>query len=232
MKKKRPRRAGPWSMLAGVLMAIVFFSACADEEDAAVPPSVEAAGEHAEGAYEAVFAGDWGGAHILADSLDADVRAMESELGQTEAAESQISTPLLDLGTALASRARPDALRFSNEITRRVALFEAAYRPALPVGIALLDCYGREVQWLSETNDIGSMDRAVGGLRGVWDATRATVESRDGGGTEARAFEELVRQAEATTGQEGTAAFESLSVRILDQVDALEGLFPTGESPD
>ncbi len=104
---------------------------------------------------------------VLADSLDADARAMEPEVGEAEAATSDLSTPSLDLGTALASRARPEALRFSNEITRQVALFVATYHPAVPLGIALLDFYGREVQSLSETNDVVSIDRAPGGLRGA-----------------------------------------------------------------
>jgi len=216
----------------GAVATTICLAACSGDEGSTVPRALEAAGDHGEGAYEQIFADAWAAAHIQVDSLAADLGAVDRAVAGQAATKAELRSDLSDLEAAVASRDRHEALRLSNDVTRIAAHLSAPYHPPLPVGITLLDYYGRVLQLQAEAQDDGALTRAVAGLQGAWDTIRPAVEARPGGAAEAEAFGALVGLAGATTGPTAPATFKTLSGRILDGVDEVERLFPLAEAPD
>lgn len=194
-----------------------------------VPAPLDGLGHHAEGAYETIFADNWTDAQAQLDTLAQDVASVEmAELGPAPAME-ELSRQQDNLGSAVRAQDRIVGLRAANEMTRLVAELTEPYDTPIPVGITLLDYYGRALQLAAETGSATELDMSTSGLRQVWNDVQPTVRARPGGAAAASKFDELVAQTQAIATPK---AVGPLALRVLDEVDVLEQLFPAAETPD
>lgn len=203
--KGRSRR-----ILTLVTAILVVAAACRS----AVPSAIDAVGHHAENAYDMVRANDWAKARASVDSLEA---AVVADSG-TRAA---IGPTTQQLRGAVAGRDRHAALVAANRLTEIGARMSERYAPAVPADVTLLDYYGRELEIWAASSDLAKLRETGNAITDTWEALRARVEQR-GGTTEATRFGGLVHR----IGQARTVSeFAALATPILDEVDALEGVF-------
>jgi len=228
---KRHSRPGA-QLMASISALTVSLLAVACSEPTApnpVPDALEAASAHSENLYEHVFTEDWAGATAQADSLSQDLAELAAQGIGGASRRAELESLLATTDAALSQRNRFGTLQGANEMTRVTATMTGTFGPAVPVEITLLDYYGRVLQTEAEATDPVALTSGVNGLRTTWDAIRGKVEKQKNGMAAAADFEALVLQSEATA---EPASFVDLSVRILDEVDVLEQLFPTTDIPD
>jgi hypothetical protein len=103
----------------------------------------------------------------------------------------------------------------------RIANLTAPYHPTVPVEVARLDYYGRELEIWSGARDTTHLKDTAEGIRREWDAVSAAATARSR--TVARRFGALVARVERAR---APAEYGRLATPILDEVDALENAFP------
>ena len=193
-----------------------------------VPPAVAGVGHHAENAYDAAKIGNWAYGTATVDSLRAVVGQLpdstSTELAKLGSLRDTLGVTLGMLEKAMSSRDSTRAMHAANRITELGARLSEPYGPSTPVGVTLLDFYGRELElWggtSAKTADEKLRDVAAS-IRRTWDATRPQLLAK-GGEKEAARFDSLaVRVGSAKT----RAEYVGLSALILDQVDNLEKVF-------
>lgn len=193
-----------------------------------VPPAVAAIGHHAENAYDAAKTGNWTYGKATVDSL----RTAAGQLPDSSSAELAHLKPLRDtmgitlgaLERAMNSRDSIQAMHSANKLTELGARLSDPYGPRTPVGVTLLDYYGRELELWGGTraNTSDEKLKAVSAaIRRTWDATRPQLLAK-GGAVEAARFDSLVTKVGIAKTR---AEYVTLSTSVLDQVDNLEKVF-------
>lgn len=225
-------RAPRWRAvaLATLAAATLAGTACgrgATEPD--LPSPIAAVAHHGENVYDAARATDWPRAASSLDSLQRGATGIGAVEGVHDTLRTQLVAQLDTLSSAVTTRDRFGSLRSANELTRLAAEATRPFSPSLPVEVTLLDYDGRLLELWSEQNDPGKLRSSTALMRRTWDAVRGRVESRPGGQGAAASFDALVMRAEAAT---TVADYAAVAPRILDEVDALERLFPAPEKPD
>lgn len=239
MRNTRQRQPAPgerghgplrWRAVAAVLMAATLGTACARGATTPdVPFPLAAIAHHGENLYDAARATDWLRAGASLDSLQQEGTGIGTIAGVSESLRAQLVDQLVTVSGAVAARDRFGTLQSANELTRLAAEATRPFEPSMPVEVTLLDYEGRLLELRAEQNDLPQLRTSTALLRQTWEAVRGRVEARRGGPAAAASFEALVARAEAAT---AVPEYAVLATRILDEVDALERLFPVAEKPD
>lgn len=179
-----------------------------------VPPAIEAVGHHAENAYDMTKMNDWAKARASVDSLDV-------ALAADSATRAAVDSTLQQLRGAIAGRNGRSGMVAANRLTEIGARLSERYAPAVPVDVTLLDYYGRELEIWAASRDLPKLRETGNAISSTWESLRARVEQR-GGTAEAMRFGELVQRVrQART----VPDYAALATPILNEVDALEGVF-------
>jgi hypothetical protein len=180
----------------------------------ALPPpaaATEEIGHYAENLYDWGRAGDW-------TKAQSDLTSLKSALVTLKNTGAIIDLHGADELAATIEKAvqtrQSRALMHAAEISRQ-------FHPKVPVEVALLDYYGRELELWSEEGNAAKLNETRTKLRETWDAVRPAVVAK-GGKTEAAQFDALITQ---LTGAKTPKDFAGTAKPILDSVDALENVF-------
>ena len=178
-------------------------------------------GAQAEAVYDKVRLGDWAAASHALDSAMAVVRIT----GHASTPDDSLAfdPPIRLLRDRLTARDRSGVLSAANRLTEIAARRSADLALSVPIEIALLDFYGREMQIAADANDIPGSRRVASALRDVWARVRPQMDRHDGA-EERMAFDVLVVRSNSATTDIDVA---SLAQQILDAVDGIESLFKT-----
>ncbi len=134
---------------------------------------------------------------------------------------SMVRKQLQPIETAIKGRDRRALMHMANDLTRRGSEMLRPYSPAVPVDVALLDYYGREIEMAAAENDLPRLQATRGSIESIWSSLRESVTKR-GGEPAAIRFDALVK----TLGEARTATeFGATATPILDEVDSLETVF-------
>ncbi|MEZ5425770.1 MAG: hypothetical protein R2747_05870 [Pyrinomonadaceae bacterium] len=182
-----------------------------------IPAVLTDAGEFSENIYDAVKAGDWKTANIKMDELKDSAQKIPS--GKTGPYD--FGAMIMRLEKALAARNKTASLIEANRLTLEAANLTADYKTLIPVEVARLDFYGRELEIWSSAGDEAKLKETARLIRQNWNAIKTKTEEK-GGKKEAVAFESLVVKTEAA---KDPAEFAKLASPILDEVDNLERVF-------
>lgn len=193
-----------------------------------VPPAIAAVGHHAENAYDAAKMGNWTYGNATADSLRMAVGQLpggnSGELAQLASLRDTVGIMLGRLERAVNSQDSITAMRAANKLTELGVRLSEPYGPRIPVGVTLLDFYGREMELWGGTSgrDADEKLRDVSAaIRRTWDITRPQLLAK-GGAVEAARFDSLVTKVGSARTR---AEYLALSTPVLDQVDFLENVF-------
>lgn len=180
----------------------------------APPQALVDAAEYAENLYDMAKAKDWVAAKARFDQLKSAVA------GLPPARTLEIKQDMEKLEKAITAKAQSTAQREANAITLRTAELQRDYKVEVPVEIAKLDYYGRELEVWSGQDNAEKLKATAGEMRSTWEQVRAAVEARDQ--AEARKFADLVAKVEAAR---SVAEYRQLAKPVLDEVDNLEKAF-------
>jgi hypothetical protein len=203
-----------------VLSMMGFDAYAASMTGASVPKSMADAAEYGENVYDYAKAKDWKRADATMRPLMEAARKMHAEVAGRNTAQGRVDNTIATLGRAVTAKDQQTAMREANEVTRAVAEMTGAYRPTVPVAVARLDYYGRELEIWAQAQDVSRLQATAVAMRREWDALRPRLNTR--GGAQARKFESLVAQVEAA---KAPAEYARLAKSVLDEVDNLEKVF-------
>jgi hypothetical protein len=188
----------------------------------ALPPPVAATedvGHYAENLYDWGRAGDWTKAQSDLTSLKSAVATLKNTGAIIDLhGADELATTIEKAVQAHQSRALMHA---ANEMTRAAAEISRQFHPKVPIEVALLDYYGRELELWSEEGNAAKLNETRVKLRETWDAVRPALVAK-GGNTEAAQFDALITR---LTGAKTPKDFAATAKPILDSVDALENAF-------
>lgn len=185
----------------------------------AVPAAIHAIAERGEDAYDAGRAGNWVKASREATAIDAAVAGSEA------ARNADMQTAVLALRRAITDRDRDGAVNAANHITFLAAQLSAPYHPQIPVEVALLDYYGRDMEIALDSSDLARLGRTASDAKRTWLAVRPRVLPRAGGQAAAHGMDLIIEQ---LTDASGPTVYRKPAAALLEQVDVLETVFTTG----
>lgn len=187
-----------------------------------VPTSVSQVGEAGENIYDAAKANNWTQATAKLNSLKDAAKQLDTESKISENPnEDQLDTVIAGLNKAVPAKNRLATMRAANEVTRLAANLSALFNPQVPVSVALLDYYGRQLEIGVAAQDMTQLKTTAKDMQQTWNALRPAVESH-GGSAEAKKFNNLVTSVEAA---KSFNDYSHLATPVLEQVDNLEKVF-------
>jgi protein tyrosine phosphatase (PTP) superfamily phosphohydrolase (DUF442 family) len=189
----------------------------ATSRDSSIVPSLAQLADAAENLYDAVKADNWAGAGAAFRSMQRVANMLPADLLDS----SRLRAALDVLRDVLAARNRVGTLSGSNEITLIAANMSAEYKQPVPVGVARLDYWGRELEIQAASRDAMKLAEISRRVRATWDDLRPALEARGSIAAAAR-FDRLVVQLQTLKSPDAYARF---AVPFLDAVDVLEKAF-------
>ncbi len=192
-----------------------------------VPPAVTQVGHHSENVYDMAKISDWARARASTDSLQSAARLLPVNDAQAEvvrALRDKVMATADSLDRAVTARDKENAMLSANRLTQLGASLAAPYGPRTPVGVTLLDFYGRELEFWAATPGKPAevhLRETASAVRQTWDEIRQQVIDR-GGSSEAASFDSLVSRVMTAKTRD---QYAGLATPVLDQVDFLERVF-------
>lgn len=186
-----------------------------------VPPGVEGVGHYGENLYDLAKSRDWAKAAADLVSLRQSLQQLGNETKDKGAERDRLSRAVDALELAIRAKDRAIAMREANLVTLIGADLAAAFNPPVPIEVAKLDYFGRELEIWSEAGNEVKLREIAKEIASVWLRLQPMVRSA-GGGPEARNFSELVGQLDVSL---SSSDFKKLVAPFLDEVDNLEKVF-------
>jgi hypothetical protein len=215
---------GVWR-IAVVLVGLTYGRAAAQvgrDASAGHPPeALTQAGEDAENLYDFANARDWTRARAREPALRTALEHLRSERDIPDSTQDRLEGEGAAVRRFIAAERRQSAMLAANRVTLDVANLSAPYHPTVPVEVARLDYYGRELEIWSGARDTTHLKDTAKGIRREWDALSPAATARSP--AVARRFGALVARVERAR---APAEYGRLATPILDEVDALENAFP------
>jgi hypothetical protein len=126
-----------------------------------------------------------------------------------------------DLEQAILAKNRKETMRSSNAITFIEIAMIGDYKPRVPTNVRLLDYCGRQMELLSEDNDLDKLSNLVVRMHLIWQNLIPQLLN-EGDTKEIKHFSEIMKRLDrATTPEE----YGPLAKQVLDGVDRIEKLF-------
>lgn len=126
-----------------------------------------------------------------------------------------------DLERAISAKSRQDAMTAANKITAIAALIAKPYNQRVPVNVALLDYYGRELEIFSEIKNANKLSVVVTRMHLTWQSLMPLLIA-EGGSKNVKKFGEIMKHLEAAKTPE---EYGRLAISVHDEVDNLERIF-------
>ena len=206
-------------LLAVGVTLIVGASVACYAADAKTPKvAIAEIGELGENIYDLAKDKDWGKVGEKLVSLKKEAESLKS---QAKEAKKPLSKSIAALENAVGAKDRQVTMQEANQITLIAANLSEPFHPQVPVDIARLDYYGRELELWSAVKDEAKLKKAADALRKTWDTVRPSVK-KHGGTAEAKTFDGLMLKLKAA---KSPKQYKSVAAPILDEVDNLEKVF-------
>jgi hypothetical protein len=212
----RPAQAPPATQAPAATNATAPVTPPAD----APPAALVSVGESAEGLFDAARASQWKTATEQLQALNDAASQLPSGLPKADLV-GQLRTRIEDVKQSTAAHRRVETMDFANSVTRIVADLSAEFQADVPIGVVMLDYYGRQLELGIATGRQSTLTQATADLRQQWDRIEPTILQR-GHVDDARRFTDIVVQLE---GARQPADFAEPTRAELEAVDRLEMIF-------
>ncbi len=184
-----------------------------------VPASLTNLGEYAENLYDLAQANKWTKTGAKLTSLQNTAKRLTTEY--KDSADADLNKSIAALNQAVAAKNRQATMIYSNQVTLIATKMTVPFQPKVPVEVALLDYYGRELQIWAGTGNTAKLKTTTNEIRKTWDAVRPSIESHRGS-VPAQKFDSLVTRLEAA---KSSSEYGRIATPMLDEVDNLEKVF-------
>jgi hypothetical protein len=184
------------------------------------PAALVSVGESAEILFDAARTSQW-------QTTTEQLRALSDAAAQLPpdlpkpVLVTQMRSRIDEVRQGAAAHRRVETMDSANAITRLVADLSAEFQTDVPVGVVMLDYYGRQLELGIATGRQSTLTQATADLRQQWDRIEPTIQQRNHV-DEARRFTDIVVQLE---GAQQPADFAAPTRAELDAVDRLETIF-------
>jgi glyoxylate carboligase len=182
-----------------------------------VPAAITSIGESAEDLYDAAKTEHWDEATKKLAELQAARQQLPKVAGDV-ALEDQIQNSITQLGITVVVKDQLRTMQQANIITRDAAELSDHYQRTLPLQVALLDFYGRQLETASLTDNTMQLTQTAKNLAQTWQALRPVILQK-GGSTQAADWDKLVQQIQSAN---KASEYKKLAKVVDDQVDQLE----------
>jgi hypothetical protein len=196
------------------------FDSAAQTTGEGVPIALADAGEYGEDVYDYAKANDWKNAEDKLAALTVAVNQVPDYVENQSTAEVRLDGNVVALGRAVTAKDRQASMHEANQVIFDVAYMTTAYKPSVPVEVARLAYYARELEIWAEAEDTKRLQATAREMRRQWGALRPSVAAHNA--AEAKKFDALVAQVE---GAKTPAEYGRLAKPVLDEVDNLEKVF-------
>lgn len=176
-------------------------------------------GESAEGVFDAALASQWQAATAHLQALN-EAAAQLPPLPKADVV-AQLQSRIEDVKQSAAAHRRVETMDFANSITRLVADLSGEFQTDVPVGVVMLDYYGRQLELGIATGRQSTLTQATADLEQQWNRVKPAIERR-GHFDEARRFTDIVVQ---LMGARRPADFAAPTQAELKAVDRPETIF-------
>jgi hypothetical protein len=177
---------------------------------------------YAEDIFELVKADRWKRASkklIALEKIEQSLTDSTHNLGADNV--SALTKSMSDLERAISAKSRQDAMTTANKITALAALIGKPYNQRMPINVALLDYYGRELEIFSEMKNTNKLFVIVTKMHLTWQNLMPLLIA-EGGSKDVKKFGEIMKRLEtAKTPEE----YGRLAISVHDEVDSLEKVF-------
>jgi hypothetical protein len=209
-------------LLAVGVTLIVGASVACYAADADTPKTVIAeVGELGENIYDLAKDKDWAKVGEKLTSIKKEAELLKSQVKEANEAKKQLSKSIAALEKAVGVKDRQITMQEANQITLIAANLTEPLHPEVPLDIARLDYYGRELELWSAVKDEAKLKKAADALGKTWDKVRPSVK-KHGGTAEVTTFDGLMLKLKAA---KSPKQYKSVAAPILDEVDNLEKVF-------
>ena len=134
-------------------------------------------GELGENIYDLAKDKDWGKAGEKLTSLKKEAESLKS---QAKEAKEPLSKSIAALERAVGAKDQQVTMQEANQITLIAANLTEPFHPQVPVDIARLDYYGRELELWSAVKNEAKLKEAADALMKTWDTVRPFVNETRG----------------------------------------------------
>ncbi|SRR5579883_3376605 len=187
-----------------------------------VPTAVIQVGEYGENIYDAAKANNWTQANSYLISLKDAAKRLDNESRINENPnEDQLDGAIATLNKSVPAKEQLATMRSANQVTLLATNLSEPFNPQVPVAVAKLDYYGRQLEIGSKARDMVELQQTAKDISQTWKTVRPTVMS-GGGSTQAQKFDSLVVLLE---GAHSFNQYSRLATALLNQVDNLEKVF-------
>jgi hypothetical protein len=186
------------------------------------PAALTAVGESAEALFDAALASQWPAAATQLQALNEAAAQLPPDLPKADLV-AQLRSRIEEVKQSATARSRVATMDIANSITRLVADVSAAFQTEVPIGVVMLDYYGRQLELGIAAGRPSTLTQATADLRQQWDRIEPEILRR-GHADEAKRFTDLVVQLE---GARRRADFAAPTHAELEAVDRLETIFQT-----
>lgn len=177
--------------------------------------------DYATSIYNIVKLKKWREAEPDIARLQTSFQQLKNEMNMSNAELAQLYSNITALKSSVAANSH-QAMCDANQMTLTTAKLAKHFDPKVPIEVAMLDYYGRELEIWTATENTTKLRTAVEKLRQTWEALRPSIQSR-GGSTQLENFEDtliaLVEKASSPT------EYSLLATPILGEVKNLRKLF-------
>jgi hypothetical protein len=188
---------------------------------ATVPASITKIGELGKDIYDLANQNEWTKLFNRLDLLNKATDELDTNVTADEKVKRQLFKSITDLEESAEARGALGAMQAANQIMLIAADLAEPFHPPMPVDVARLHYYGRELQIWSQDKQEAKLEETAEAFRESWTNVRSVV-SDHGGTAEAERLDALVRKlGEAKSSDE----YSTIVTPILDEVDNVEKLF-------
>ncbi|PLZ93595.1 hypothetical protein CEN44_02840 [Fischerella muscicola CCMEE 5323] len=194
------------------------FAAVSKDEQAATLNQI---GEYSKTIYNLIKTNNWTEAKNHLALLQAATERLKTEKGKTDANLAKLDSSITALQSTVAAK-NHQAMCDANQVSAIAAQLAMELEPKMPLEVAMLDYYGRELEIWSADGNTARLKNIAGKIRQTWEALRPSVQSH-GGSPQLQKFDDtlvaLVETASSPT------EYSLLAAPVQGEVNNLRKIF-------
>ncbi len=179
-------------------------------------------GKSAEGIYDSVKAGKWTAASGKVKSLRKTILSNEvvKIIGGKDV--DRLNAALDAVDAAAAAKDKKGAMDAANKLTLATIQIAGRFNPLIPIGVKLLEYYGRELDISAMTKDTARMKKTIQDIGKTWETVKGPVREQ-GGVVEEKALSLIV--AGLQKAGSNTELIADLYPKLFEQLKNVEKIF-------
>lgn len=171
--------------------------------------------------YNLVKINNWKDAKSNLGLLEAAARSLKTEMGIANINLAKLDSTITALQSTIAAKSH-QSMGDANEVTKLAAQLTAQLEPKIPLEVAMLDYYGRELEIWGKTENIPRLKEVAGKIGQTWQNLRPSVQLH-GGSAQLQQFDDALVALVQTASSPNE--YSLVAAPMLGEVDNLRKVF-------